>query len=88
MVLEDAKLAQANKTGESITSQKCSSNNFQQIADIVLNKGKSAIIPLFNGPVVLFSVADKVELFAENFSRNSNLDALSISLPEFPSRAI
>ena len=57
---------------ESITSQKLGSCDFWQIANSVLNKGKSAIPPLFNGP--------------ENFSTNSNLDDSGISLPVFSSR--
>ena len=35
---------------------------------------------------MLSSASDKVKLFAENFSKNSNLDDLGISLPAFPSR--
>ena len=35
---------------------------------------------------MLFSASDKAKLFAENFSKNSNLDDLGISLPVFPSR--
>ena len=57
-----------------------------RIANSVLNKGKSAIPPLFNGPEVLSSASDKAELFAKNFSKNSNLDDSGISLPVFPSR--
>ena len=34
----------------------------------------------------MFSVSDKANLFAENFSKNSNLDDSGISLPVFPSR--
>ena len=82
-VLEAAKLAYADKTKESITSQKLGSREFWQIANIVLNKGKSAIPPLFNGLEVLSSASDKVKLFAENFSLNSNLDNSGISLPVF-----
>ena len=52
----------------------------------VLNKGKSAIAPVFNGPEVLSSASDKAKLFAKNFSKNSNLDDFGISLPVFPSR--
>ena len=70
-VLEIAKLAYANKTIESITSQKLSSWDFWGIADSVLNKGKSAIPPLFNDPVVLSSASNKAKLFAENFSKNA-----------------
>ena len=85
-VLGAAKLAYANKTNESITSQKLGCQDFWQIANSVLNKGKSAIPSLFNGPVVLSSAFDKAKLFAENFSKNSNLDDSGISLPVFPSR--
>ena len=84
-VLEAAKLAYATKTKESITSQKLGSWDFWQIANSVLNKDKSAIPPLFNGPEVLSSASDKAKLFAKNFSKNSNLDDSGISLPVFPS---
>ena len=72
-VLEAAKLAYASKTKESITSQKLRSCDFWRIANSLLNKGKSAIPPLFNGPEVLSSSSDKAKLFAENFSLNSIL---------------
>ena len=85
-VLEAAKLAYATKTKESITSQKLGSGDFWQIANSVLNKGKSAIPPLFNRPEVLSSASDKAKLFAKNFSKNSNLDDSGISLPVFPLR--
>ena len=85
-ILEAAKLAYANKTKESIISQKPSSWGFWQIANSVLSKGKSAIPPLFNDLEVLSSASDKAKLFAENFSRNSNLDDSGISLSVFSSR--
>ena len=85
-VLEAAKLVYATKTKESITSQKLGSQDFWRIANNVLNKGKSAIPPLFNGPEVLSSASDKPKLFAKNFSKNSNLDDSGVSLPVFPSR--
>ena len=85
-VLEAAKLAYANKTKESNTSQKLGFYDFWRIANSALNKGKSAIPPLFNGPEVLSSASDKVKLFAENFSKNSNLYESGISLHVFPSR--
>ena len=59
---------------------------FLQIANSVLNKGKSAIPLLLNGPEVLSSASDKAKLFAENFSKNSNLDDSGISLAVLPSR--
>ena len=63
MVLEAAKLAYANKTKEPITSQKLGSLDFWQIANGVLNKGKSAVPPLINGLEVLSSASDKAKLF-------------------------
>ena len=85
-VLEAAKLAYATNTKESITSQKLDSRDFWQIANSVLNKTKSAIPPLFNGPEMLSSASDKAKLFAKNFPKNSNLDGSGIYLPIFPSR--
>ena len=84
-VLEAVKLAYVNKTKESITSQKVGSRDFCQIANSVLNKGKSAMPPLFNRLEVLSSASDKAKSLAENFSKNSNLDDSGISLPVFPS---
>ena len=57
--------------------------DFWQIANSVLNKGKSAIPPLFNGPEVLSSASDKAKLSAENFSKNSDS---GMFLPVFHSR--
>ena len=85
-VLEAAKLAYATKTKESVTSQKIGSRDFWRIANSVLNKGKSAIPPLFNGPEVLSSASDKAKLFAKNVSKNSNLDDSGIFVLVFPSR--
>ena len=68
------------------TSQKLGSRISWRIANSVLNKGKSAIPLLFNGPEVLSSASDKAKLLAENFSKNSNLDDSGISLPVFSSR--
>ena len=83
--LEAAKLAYANKTKKSITSQKLGSRDFWQIANSVLKKGKSVILAQFKGPEVLSSASDKAKLFAENFSKNLNPDYSGISLPAFPS---
>ena len=47
----------------------------------VLNKSKSAILPLFNSLDMLSSASDKAKLFAKIFSKNSNLDDSGISLP-------
>ena len=73
-VLSAAKLAYANKTKESIASQKLGCHDFWQIANSVLNKCKSAMCFLFNGRNVLSSASNKGKLFAENFSKGSNFD--------------
>ena len=52
----------------------------------VLSKAKSAIPPLLKGSEVLFFASDKERLFAEKFSKNSNFDVSSTSLPVFSSR--
>ena len=85
-VLEAAKLAYANKTKETITSQKLGCCDFWRITNSVLNKDKSAIPPLFNGPEMLSSASHKAKIFAENFSLNSNFDDSGVSLPLFPFR--
>ena len=84
-VLEAAKVAYANKTKESITSQKLGFCDWR-IANSVLNKRKSAIPPIFNWPEVLSSASDKAKLFAENFSVGSNLGDSGISLRVLPAR--
>ena len=85
-VLEAAKFAYANKTKESVASQKLGCCDFWRIANSVLNKSKSAMSLLFNGPELLSSASDKAKLFAENFSKNFYLDDSGISLPVLPSR--
>ena len=85
-VIEASQLVFANKTKEPITSQKFVFLDFWGMANRVLNKGKSAIPPLCNGPKVLPSASDKAKLFAENLSKNSDLDDSGISLLVFPSR--
>ena len=61
-ILEAAKLAYANKTKQAITSQKLGSWDFWQIVNSVLNKGKSAVPPLFNSSEVLSAASDKAKL--------------------------
>ena len=81
-----SEFAHAPNTKESITSQKLDSQNFWWIANSVLNKGKSAILHLFNGLEALSSASDKAKLLAESFYKDSNLDDSGISLPAFHSR--
>ena len=83
-VLEAARLAY--KTKESIASEKLGSKNFWEIANSVLNKVKSAIPSLFNGPELLFSASDKAKLIAKKFSKDSDVDNSVISFSLFPFR--
>ena len=69
---------------ESTTFQECGSQDL--IANSALNKGKSAIPPLFSDPEVLSSTFDKAKLFPGKFSKSPNLDESGISFPVFPSR--
>ena len=84
-VLEAAKLTYVNKTKQSITSQKLGSHRLCRITNSILNKGKSAIPPLFNSPERMSSASEKAKFLAENFSKNSNFDYSGMSLPVFPS---
>ena len=57
-----------------------------KITNSVVSKGKSAIPPLFNGLEVLSSASDNSKLFAENSSKNSNIDDSGISFSVFTCR--
>ena len=85
-VLEEAKSNYAEATRCSIASQRIGSRDFWRICNSILNRGKSAIPPLFNGPEVLTASMDKANLFARNFSNNSTLDDSFHALPDFPLR--
>ena len=61
---------------EPITSHKLALGTFDELLS-VLNKGKSAIPPLFSGPELLSSA----ELFVENVSKNCKLENPHFSLP-------
>ena len=61
-------------------------HEFWGIANTLHKKGKSAIPPLFNGLEMLSSASNKTKLFAENFSKNCNVDDSGIFLPVFSSR--
>lgn len=85
-VHEAAELVYAKKKRDSITSQELGPCNLSQIPNLVLNKGKPAILPRFHCPEVLSSACDKVKLIAEIFSDDSNLNESGNSLPPFSSR--
>ena len=84
-VLGVAKLSLSFKTKESFSSRMFL--DFWRISNSVLNRGKSAILPLYNDPEVLSSASDNVKCFAGNFSVNSNLDDSENSLYAFPSKS-
>ena len=71
---------------KSITSQNLGFHYFRRITNSVLNKGKSAIPPLFNGPEVLSSGSDKAKLFAKTFLRTLILMTQVSLYLFFPSR--
>ena len=85
-VITEAKSSYAEATRHSIASQRIGSRDFWRICNSVLNRGKSTIPLLFNGPEVLTTSTDKANLFARNFSYNSTLDDSYQLLPDFPSR--
>ena len=85
-VITEARSSYAEATRHSIAPQRIGSRDFWRICNSVLNRGKSTIPPLFNGPEVLTTSTDKANLFARNFSYNSTLDDSYQLLPDFPSR--
>ena len=66
-VFDVFKITYADKTKESMTSQKLNLCNFWQIANIVLTKGESATFCLPNDSEMVSSAHDKAKLFAESF---------------------
>ena len=85
-VLKASKPANVDKITEAIASHKLGPRDFSKICNSILNKGKSVIPPLLNSSVALSSTWDKSKVFAERFSKNSNLHDSGILLPVFPSR--
>ena len=85
-VPEAAELAYANKTKESIISQKLGSGTFGKLP-IVFSTKVNLLCPLYStARRCCLQRLKKQNCFAENFSKNSNLDDSGISLSVFPSR--
>ena len=82
-VIERAKSQYAENTQKSIATQRIGTRDFWRISNSILNRGKSSIPPLFNGPEVLTSSSDKANLFADLFSKNSTLDDSGHVPPDF-----
>ena len=76
-VLEAAKLTYFNKTKESIISWKPGSLDIWELL-IVFSTQVNLLCLLFKGLEVLSFASDKAKLFAENFSKNSNLYLFSL----------
>ena len=85
-VIESAKKRYVEMKKEFIFSHKVGSYDFWRIANSVLNRGKFTISPLFNDPEVLTSASEKAKLFAELFSKNSNIADSGHDLPSFSRR--
>ena len=71
---------------EQSTIQKIGTRDFWRTANSVLNNNKSAIRPLFQGPIVVSSPKDKADVFAQQFAANSTLEDNRRSPPDFPLR--
>ena len=85
-VLRDAKASYAESIQARIEQEKVGSREFWRITNKILNRGKSPIPSIINGPEIISSSLDKAKLFASIFSANSTLDDSNHPLPEFPSR--
>ena len=59
---------------------------FWRITNSVMNRDKSSIPKIVNGPEILSSSLNKAHLFAKMFSSNSTLDDEGHPLPDFPTR--
>ena len=73
-VLEAAKFAYNIKTKESITSQKLDCATFRELLIMFSTKVNLCL---------LYVTSDEAKLFAQNFSKNSNLSNSVISLAYF-----
>ena len=85
-ILRHAKDNYANVLKLRVESQNLGTREFWGITNSVMNRGKSSIPTIVNGPEILSSSLDKAHLFAKMFSSNSTLDDEGHPLPEFPPR--
>ena len=85
-VLQAVKLAHANKKKSPLPPRNLALGTSGELLIVLNHIVKSAIPFLFNGLELLSSASDKAKLFAEDVSKNSNLDDSGISLPVFLSR--
>ena len=85
MVLRDAKSSYAKSIQDRIDQERLGSREFWRITNKILNRGKSPIPTIINGPEVISSSSDKAKLFGSIFASNSTLDDSNHPLPGFPS---
>ena len=85
-VLRNAKDSYAESVKARVAEQRLGSREFWRITNRVMNRGKSSVPTIINGPEVISSARDKAKLFAMNFASNSTLDDHGHPLPDFPSR--
>ena len=83
-ILEAAKLAYANKQKSPSLPRNLALGTFGKLP-IVFSKKVNLLYPLYSTTRRCSSSSDKAKLFAETFSKNSNLDDSGISLPVLPS---
>ena len=85
-ILREAKESYKSAVKQKVEEETLGSKEFWKITNKILNRGKSSIPVLINGPEILPSAVDKSSLFGKLFSQNSNLDDSNIPLPNFPLR--
>ena len=84
--INQAKTNYANLIKLRIEAQNLGTREFWRITNSVMNRGKSSIPTIVNGPEIISSSLDKARLFAKMFSSNSILNDDGHPLPDFPHR--
>lgn len=57
---------------------------FWKFTNPIVNRGKTSVSPIINGPEVITSSSDKAKLFVMNFASNIPLDGKRISPTKLP----
>ena len=85
-MLRDAKTSYAKSVQDSIDQERLGPREFWRITYKILNRGKSPIPAIINGPGVISSSLDKAKVFGSIFASNSSRDDFNYPLPDIPSR--
>ena len=83
-VIRNPQSGYAKSIRDQVRNQKIGSRQFRKITNKVLNQGKSSIPNLLVDNSIVTSSADKANIFASLFAKNSTLDDLGQSPPDFP----